>query len=471
MPNETQTSRLRRELMVHLARGIQEGTLAERVDRLPLELRPRHPRPDPLRCCVHSERAILRYRIMALLGFGAEDETDELKPLAAYAREALARRRRDDRLLTVIDEACSACERGRHTVTDACRGCAARPCTLACPKHAIRLEYGRAVIDPAACVNCGKCRDLCAFQAIHKLSAPCERACPAGAIARGEDGKQVIDRARCVACGQCLAKCPFGAVAEVSELVDVAGALARGEALVALLAPALATQFDVSLPHLAGALREAGFQGVVEVAAGADAVARQEAAELVERLEAGEPVLTTSCCPAFTGLVRAKFPALAPRISATPTPLAVAAGLAEARFPGARRVFISPCVAKRREVLEGDGAHHVLTVEELGSLFLARGLEIAACAPVDPDLQASPAGRGFAAAGGVRAAVLAHLAGEAPASEALAGLGPDTQKALRAYASGKGPARFLEGMGCEGGCVSGPCTLADPRLAKRRLGP
>ncbi|HLO65980.1 MAG TPA: [Fe-Fe] hydrogenase large subunit C-terminal domain-containing protein, partial [Holophaga sp.] len=368
MPHLTQTSRIRRELMVLLAKGTLDGTLEARIDRLPLELRPRHPRRDPMRCCVHSERAILRYRIMALLGFGAEDEMDELKPLSSYAREARQRRRRGRRLLTVIEEACSACERGKHVVTDACRGCAARSCMMNCPKKAIRLEHGRAFIEPALCVDCGKCRDLCAFEAIHKRSAPCEAACPVGAIGEGSYGKQVIDEAHCIDCGQCLARCPFGAIAEVSEFVEVMEALARGEDVVALAAPAIAGQFDATLARITGALRQAGFTAVVEVAAGADTVAAQEARELAERLESGEPFMTSSCCPAFTGFIAAKVPAMKARVSATPTPLTVAAREAAIRFPGARRVFLSPCVAKRREVMEGGLVDHVLTLEEVGAL-------------------------------------------------------------------------------------------------------
>lgn len=470
MPNETNTLRIRRELMVHLARGVMEGTLTATVDHLPIELRPRHPRRDPLRCCVHTERAILRYRIMAILGFAADDEHDELRPLADYAREALQRKQRDPRLLTVIEEACSACTRGKHFVSDACRGCMARPCLLNCPKDAIRLEHGRAVIDEARCVDCGRCRDMCAFKAIVKVAVPCEEACPTDAIALTESGKQGIDADRCTACGQCLQACPFGAIAELSEMTEVLGALAAGEPMVALFAPALAGQFEAPLPQVVSALRRLGFRGVVEVAAGADQVAELEAHELAERLDAGDPFMTSSCCPAFTGLVASRFPALLPRISCTPTPLHCAAQLALVSFPGARRVFISPCVAKRKEVLKGGGVDHVLTVEELGAALVARGIEVGACKPSEADFRGSNRARGFAASGGVRDALLAALPPDRTVrTELLSGLGKENQRILRRYASGKGDAQFLEGMSCEGGCIAGPCTMADPRLARRRM--
>ena len=84
MQYDNNTTRIRRDLLVKLVQLFHEGKLAEKVDRLPVEMRPRHFQGQRLRCCIHSERAILKYRIMALLGHKVEDETDELKPLSEY---------------------------------------------------------------------------------------------------------------------------------------------------------------------------------------------------------------------------------------------------------------------------------------------------------------------------------------------------------------------------------------------------
>lgn len=460
MPRDTQAVRLRRELLVKLAQAIFRGDLAERVDRFPLEMRPRGAE-HPLRCCLHKERAVLRYRAMAMLGFSTQDEADELRPLADYAREALERPHRAPGLLTVIEDACSACVKTSYVVSDACRGCLAQSCLLNCPKGAISIQHGRSVIDPDRCVSCGRCQGLCAFNAILRVPIPCEEACPVEAIRRGERGKQVIDEARCIACGRCMGACPFGAIAERSELVEVLSALAAGRPMVALAAPALAAQFEASLEQVAGALRRLGFTTVVEVAAGADQAAEDERRELAERLEAGEPFMTSSCCPAYTGYVDLKLPGLKPRVSGTASPLAYAAKRAAEQFPGLPRVFLSPCLAKRKEAQDGR-VEHVLTFEELGAAFMALDIEVGAVPPSPPDLAATPRGRAFAAAGGVAAAVGVE-------AETLAGLGPDTLRRLRQLAGAKTGARFVEVMGCEGGCVNGPCTLADPRVAKRRL--
>jgi iron only hydrogenase large subunit-like protein len=136
-------------------------------------------------------------------------------------------------------------------------------------------------------------------------------------------------------------------VVEHSEYLPVLQALEGRTPTVALFAPALAGQFEASLGQVASALKALGFTEVMEVAEGADRTAQEEARELQERLEAGEPFMTTSCCPAYTALARKHLPLLAPRVSTTPTPLHFAAEEAARRYPGAKRIFIGPCLAKR----------------------------------------------------------------------------------------------------------------------------
>ena len=51
--------RTRRELMIRFIREFFDGTLADSIDRIPVELRPRTEEPN--RCCVYKDRAMLKY--------------------------------------------------------------------------------------------------------------------------------------------------------------------------------------------------------------------------------------------------------------------------------------------------------------------------------------------------------------------------------------------------------------------------
>ena len=57
---------IRREILTRLARLIVNDELEEKIDRLPLEMRPKK-HGATLRCCVHKERAVVKYKVMALL--------------------------------------------------------------------------------------------------------------------------------------------------------------------------------------------------------------------------------------------------------------------------------------------------------------------------------------------------------------------------------------------------------------------
>src|SRR5574344_1164011 len=127
---------------------IAESFLADRfanADRIPLELRPREQQSS--RCCIYKDRAVLKYRCMASMGHTPDEEVDELTSLHEYGEKALQRQSLKQSKLSVIDIACSACVKSQDMVTNACRGCFARPCQVNCPKGAISFINGRAHID------------------------------------------------------------------------------------------------------------------------------------------------------------------------------------------------------------------------------------------------------------------------------------------------------------------------------------
>ena len=337
-------AQLKREILVRIAKLQLEGKLEEGVHYIPREMAPQG--SEPIRCCIYHDREILRMRVMARLGCSVEDYDDD-KPLAAYAKEALAREKPTWPMLTVLDEACNACVRSHYMVTNACQACLARPCVMNCGKKAIHIENHRACIDSDKCVNCGLCMQNCPYHAIIKIPVPCEEACPVGAISKDENGKERIDYHKCIFCGNCMRECPFGAMMDKGQLVDVIRRIMDGKTVVAMYAPAIGAQFRASAGQLEGALKAAGFSDVIEVALGADVTADNEAKEFEERMERGDKMMTTSCCPAYVRAVRKHVPELEPCISDTKTPMHYTAEIAKQKHPDCITVFISPAFMPR----------------------------------------------------------------------------------------------------------------------------
>lgn len=90
------------------------------------------------------------------------------------------------------------------------------------------------------------------------------------------------------------------------------------------------------------AIKQIGFDDVIEVALGAEITAANEAKELEEKMEEGQSFMTTSCCPAYTGWVEKHAAMLKPFVSATRSPMVYAARYAKEKYPDAEVVFIGP---------------------------------------------------------------------------------------------------------------------------------
>ena len=168
-----ETSHLKREILVRLIKAYLSDNFEEKTRLIPYDMRPKGSEV-PYRCCIFKERAILRDRAIAGLGFSIED-TDDSALLSDLAAKAEKREVPEEHPLTVLTTACKGCVPSRIYVTDLCHYtyiyC---PCVNTCKFGAISIQNGKSVIDPAKCKNCGMCAQVCPYQAIQKIIVPCE---------------------------------------------------------------------------------------------------------------------------------------------------------------------------------------------------------------------------------------------------------------------------------------------------------
>lgn len=459
---------IRRQLVRKVVRLFNEGKLVEGIDRIPIEMSPREI-PAQRRCCIYKERAVVRYKLMPILGMGIDEEQDELTPLSEFARIAMERKETSKKVLTVVDEACTSCVKVSYIVTNICRGCVASPCIMNCPKNAIRFNAsGNAEIKSDKCVNCGLCKEACPYHAIVYVPVPCEEVCPVNAISKNEQGIEYIDESKCIYCGRCQNACPFGSIFEISNLVDVLKSIKHGQETVALVAPALLGQYDVHPAKVMKAIEKIGFSKVVEVARGAEITTWNEAEELVHRLGEGAPFMTTSCCPSYVELTRKHVEGLKPFVSETRSPMHYAAEMVKSQNPDAKTVFIGPCIAKRKEGIDNEFVDFVLSFSELDTILEAMEINPADCEDIILEKINSEA-RGFALSGGVIAAVNAQNLKIDVKTLSVDGLNKKSINLLKAFSKGKAPAQFIEVMACEGGCIAGPVSHLNLQKGKRNF--
>ncbi len=469
-PNK-QTSHLKREILVRLIRAYLGDNFEEDVRMIPFEMRPKGSEV-PYRCCIHKERAILRDRVIAGLGFDIEEAPD-YEDLSSIASKATRRQQPEEHPLTLLQTACNECVPARIHVTDLCQGCVARPCESACRFGAIKVENGKSKIDHSKCKSCGLCAQVCPFQAITKIIVPCENACPVGAIAKDEDGLTKIDHEKCISCGKCVSACPFGAVHKKSQVIDIIKHIKGGKKVIAMVAPSIMAQLPCTPKQLKQAILDVGFSDVIEVAVGADITTKKESEEFKERvIEGGAPFMTTSCCAAYNELVEKHTPEIKEFRSTTGTPAYYTAEIVKKENPDSVTVFFSPCVAKRREAMKNPNIDYVLNFEELGAWFVALGIQVAECEESEYAQESSAQARNFAITGGVAAAVNSLLdEGEKANAYVINGLDKAAIRDLKKFAkNGKCElGNLIEVMACPGGCIGGSSTINAYRQASKQL--
>lgn len=466
MSQITEVVKLRRKVLTEVAKLAYNDQLEENVESIlttvVTEDGPRY------RCCVHKERAVLRNRIDMALSQPVSE------PIVDAAKKAVAGEIAQDLpIVNVLTEACDQCPIDKFIVTDACRNCIAHHCMASCPKKAITVHQNRAYIDKTKCVECGMCKKACPYGAIIEISRPCERACDLGAIKAGQDRKAVIDYDRCVQCGSCKTACPFGAIGERSYIVQLIQDIKHGKHVVAMVAPAFVGQFGVKVTagQLVSALHKMGFKDIYEVALGADMVTLEETHEFLERVPEKQNYMTTSCCPAFVGMIEKHLPELKDHISSTVSPMIATGRVVKKEHADAVTVFIGPCTAKKAEAQKyPDAVDYVLTYEELAAMFVGLGINVTEMPDEGYAVQSSRHGAIFARAGGVLESVqetaAKHGAADRLNAQRCAGLANCKQQ-LMIMKAGRSDVNFLEGMGCEGGCVGGPGTLTDMRVTSK----
>ncbi|MBS5281096.1 MAG: monomeric [FeFe] hydrogenase, partial [Butyricicoccus pullicaecorum] len=401
------------------------------------------PGPKPtMRCCVYKERAIVQERV----------------------RLAMGGDRRNPNIIEVIEIACDECPVERYMVSESCRGCISQRCIKTCPKQAISKKNGKAHIDFDLCIECGRCAKVCPYGAITEHVRPCERSCKVGAIHMNEEKKAEINPEKCISCGACSYACPFGAIMDKSFMVDAINIIRNKKEnykTVAIVAPAIAAQFDgVTLGQVATAIRQLGFDYVVEAAIGADMVADKEAEELVEK-----GFLTSSCCPAFVDYIKKHVPELADKISHNLSPMAELGKFVKLGGESpVKCIFIGPCTAKKAEMRLPNvdlWIDSVLTFEELQAMIDAREIEMENLEETSMN-DASYFGRIFGRSGGLTEAVLEVIKEKGldfeVKAEACDGIEACKAALLKAK-FGKLDKNFIEGMACVGGCVGGAASL------------
>lgn len=274
----------------------------------------------------------------------------------------------------------------------------------------------------------------------------CIRHCPVKAIRFSGNQAHIIGD-ECILCGHCFVVCPQNAKEIVNETEKVKVLLQAYPVYVSLAPSFIANYEDVGINAMRRALKKLGFADVEETALGATVV-KNEYDRLLR--EEKRDIVISSCCHSVNLLIQKYFPKELPYLADVLSPMQAHCQDLKKRHPGAKTVFIGPCVAKKDEASHYDGiVDAVLTYEELTEWLGSEGITL----EKEMDSQRESRARFFPTTGGV----LKTMNLDAPGYQYMAIDGIENCiSALKDIENGNIHHAFIEMSSCVGSCVGGP---------------
>lgn len=197
-------------------------------------------------------------------------------------------------------------------------------------------ERNALVFTNDSCIGCNKCISACS----------CIGAC----VSYEKDGKNQIrvDGDKCIACGACISVCEHGAREYVDDTEEFFEALARGEKISLLLAPAFKANYGNEYESILGGLKKLGVNRIISVSFGADITTWGYLNYIDKHKFLGG---ISQPCPAVVGYIERYIPELIPKLFPVQSPMMCAAIYARKEMGITDKLaFIGPCIAKKIEM-------------------------------------------------------------------------------------------------------------------------
>ncbi|HNW56615.1 MAG TPA: NADH-dependent [FeFe] hydrogenase, group A6 [Bacteroidales bacterium] len=261
------------------------------------------------------------------------------------------------------------------------------------------------VKDDSKCIRCQRCVRTCSqLQYISAIAVSDKGANQKISSFSNKPMSHVV----CTNCGQCVNRCPTGALVEKTYIDQVWDAIYNPDKhVVVQTAPAVRVALGEDLGYDPGervtgkmvtALRQLGFNSVLDTDFTADLTIIEEGTELLVRLKNalvnGDKQVSlpmfTSCSPGWIKFIEHKYPEFLPNLSTCKSPQQMFGALAKTFYAKKRNldpskvvsVSIMPCTAKKFEAerpeMRSSGfkdVDYVLTTRELAIMIKQAGLD------------------------------------------------------------------------------------------------
>lgn len=299
------------------------------------------------------------------------------------------------------------------------------------------------------CVGCNKCIGTCS--------------CKGAMVAHQEpDGRNVIevDGSKCVACGACFDACEHGAREYADDTEAFFQALQQGEKISLLIAPAFLANYPHEYESVLGGLKELGVNRMISVSFGADITTWAYLNYIQKNHFLGG---ISQPCPAVVNYIEHYVPELLPKLMPVQSPMMCAAVYVRKEMKIEDKLaFISPCIAKKDEIMSKRGKGLIsfnVTFDHLMKYVRCHNIKGPSC----KDEIEYGLGSIYPTPGGLKENVYWFLGEDAyiRQCEGESHMYHYLEQNKRRIVGGDTPYLFIDALNCAQGCLYGTGTEAD----------
>jgi len=299
-------------------------------------------------------------------------------------------------------------------------------------------------VDQEKCTNCHACI----------------AACPVKYCNNGSGNSVTINSEMCIGCGHCIEACTHNARIGLDDFAEFISAIKAKVPMVAIAAPAVASNFPGLYLNLNGWLKSLGVEAVYDVSFGAELTVKS----YLNHIQSNKPkAVIAQPCPAIVTYIQIYRPELRQHLAPADSPMLHTIKMVR-HFYGKQKVkvaVISPCYAKKREFDETGLGDYNVTFRSLDEHFQKNRIRLDQFPSLDYDNPPAERAVLFSTPGGLLRTAIRENPAVGAVSRKIEGC-PTIYHYLDQLNEGieKGTAPLLvDCLNCEMGCNGGTGTL------------